>query len=243
MKYQEMLIKMGLNQKEADIYVALVQSGPSTISTLSKNTQLHRPVIYKTLPQLQAQGLVTSAPKGKLVYYVAESPEKLTLLLENTKTILQDTVIPELVGLFQSVSQKPIVKVLQGESGISFVFEDILNSLKKGEMYYRYSSVKDSVYDGTKYLPKDYAKRRKQKNIGRLVITSEKVSKRFGADMDREEKIIPAKYDTFDDNIAQYIYANKVAFVDYGSESALIIENPSMAQFQRKIFKLLYAKL
>lgn len=242
MNNQEVLTKIGLTEKEAILYVSLIESGPATVSIISKNTGLHRPIVYKVLPGLQEKGLVTVSPKGKLKYYVAESPEKLESLLRETEKVVEK-IIPELKGVFQSFSHRPTVKVLEGQKGLAFVFEDLLTSLKTGETYYRYSSVQESLYDTNKYLPADYKERRERKKIERLVITSEKIQKLLEPSLDREEKVVPARYDLFDDNITQIIYANKVAFIDYNTETALIIENQVLAGFQKKLFRLLYNKL
>ena len=98
-----------------------------------------------------------------------------------------------------------------------------------------------------------YEKARDKKQLERFVITN----KRSGDDkkqtegpegsrrikMEKAVKIIPPDYDLFEYNVTQLIYGNKIAFVDYNTETAVIIENPVIAKFQQKIFKLLFAKL
>ena len=54
---------------------------------------------------------------------------------------------------------------------------------------------------------------------------------------------IPKKYDLFDDNISKIIYGNKVAIIDYSTETSFIIENKKFADFEKKIFKLLFKYL
>jgi len=54
---------------------------------------------------------------------------------------------------------------------------------------------------------------------------------------------IPKLYDLFEDNISKIIYANKVAIIDYESETSFIIENKKLADFEKKIFKLLFKYL
>lgn len=243
MKYDQALARIGLSEKESMVYVALIETGPATVSAISRKSRLHRPVIYRVLPELQARGLVTATPKGKLTLYAAEPPEKLETLLREVRSALRDEVIPELKGLFQSASSRPTVKVLEGAGGIAFVFDDLLDSLKSGETYYRYSSVRESVYRTGKYLPPRYKERRERKRIERLVITSEAARRLLAPSLERDEKIVPESFDLFDDNITQIIYADKVAFIDYNTETALIIENPVLAGFQRKLFRLLYNKL
>lgn len=39
------------------------------------------------------------------------------------------------------------------------------------------------------------------------------------------------------------MYGDKVAFIDYNSETVLLIENPKIAEFQKALFKSLYKRL
>ena len=56
-------------------------------------------------------------------------------------------------------------------------------------------------------------------------------------------KAVPLGSDRFAYNITQLIYGPKIAFVDYKSETAVVIENPVIAQFQERLFKLFYQRL
>jgi predicted transcriptional regulator len=243
MKYQEVLSKIGLTEKEANLYVSLIESGPATVSVISRNTGMHRPIIYKILPGLQEKGLVTVSSKGKLKYYVAESPERLDNLLIQTKKAVEN-IIPELKSVFQAQNSKPIVKFLERERGIRFVFEDLAASLKHGETYYRYSAVSEEVFDrAPQYLPSHYAETMRNKDAQCFLVLGESVEKKLQSFLWLDAKAVPEGSDLFDHNITQLIYANKVAFIDYNTETALIVENPALANFQKKLFKLLYNKL
>ena len=236
-----LLSQLGLSEKESIIYLSLLSSGQETISGIAKNTNLHRPIIYKTLPILQNKGLVTTTIKGERKYFVAEPPEKLHGLLQETERTVQN-LIPELQAIYTSVEKRPTVKFLEGKKGITFVFEDILQTLKKGDVFYRYSS-SQSLTHSEKLLPKNYQERRDEKQLERFVITSDTIAKETKPQLERAVKTVPKQFGLFDYNITQLIYGNKIAFNDYGSESALIIENKAMADFQRQLFKTLFAKL
>jgi hypothetical protein len=54
---------------------------------------------------------------------------------------------------------------------------------------------------------------------------------------------MPEDFGNFDYNITQIIYGDRVAFIDYNSETALVIESKVIADFQEHIFKMLYKKL
>jgi len=241
MKKTDLLQRLGLDEKEAKIYISLIKSGPATVSKIAKNTAIHRPIIYKNLPSLIEKGIVTESFKGKLKYFVAESPEKLESLLESVKKDFKQ-LIPELKDVYDYQKKRPNVKYLDGKKGIRFVFEDIIRTLKKGDIFYRYSSAR-SFPKGKGYLPKDYRRIRDSKKLERFVITNKSQVEEKKPRMERAMKIVPSEFDLFDYNITQLIYADKIAFVDYNTETALIIENPVIAEFQRKIFKLLYHKL
>jgi translation elongation factor EF-Ts len=55
--------------------------------------------------------------------------------------------------------------------------------------------------------------------------------------------MVPESYDMFAYNITHMIYANKVAFIDFSSETAFVVESELFMQFQKKIFQLLFEKL
>ncbi len=241
MENKEILTKLGLSETESAIYTSLLEHGPSTVSAISKYTGIHRPRIYSTLPSLVSKGLISFVPRGKQKHYVAESPEKLKTLVDdiihNFKNQLTDLEV-----LYTAKEKRPVVKFLSGRKGIVFVYEDLLSTLKKGDVFYRYSSSKNDRKEDW-YVPKNYRERRDQKKIERFVITNERTKGKKKPRLERYIKVVPRGYDLWEYNITQLIYGDKVAFVDYNTETAVIVENSIIAEFQRKIFKLLFSKL
>ena len=236
----EMLSPYGLSKNEAKIYLSLMEKGQGTVSDIAKNTGLHRPTVYKFLPDLQAKGLLATTRKGKRTHFLAESPKKLERLLDQ-KTIEARELLPELAETFEKHKHTPVVKFYDGRQGIREVFDDILFNLKRGEIFYRYSSRKEPMND--LYLPKDYRKRRDAKQLERFVIASEGYAKKKKTRLERQIKIVPESFDPFDYNITLIIYADKVAMIDFNSDTAFIIENTKFAFFQRALFQLLYKNL
>jgi len=241
MKKLDILQKIGLNKNESAIYVALLEFGPATISAVARKTGVHRPLIYKALPFLKDNGLISESPKGKLTQYVAEPPEKLEALFEGFKFEFGE-MMPELKSLYQTAEKKPLVKYFEGRKGVSSVFEDIVTSLKRGDVFYRYSSTKNTEKSNS-YLPPNYREIRDKKQLERFVITSESRGKTKKPRLERDMKFVPANYGLFDYDVTEIVYGNNIAFVDYNSETALVIENPIIAEFQKKLFKILYDRL
>jgi len=79
-----------------------------------------------------------------------------------------------------------------------------------------------------------------EKEIQRCVITSETLAKTKRPRLEREIVTIPKHFDLFEDNISKMIYGDKIAIIDYNTETVLIVENPMLARFEEKIFKFLF---
>ena len=242
--HQQFLEKLGFSKHESALYLALLEYGRSSVSELSRKTGLYRTQIYDALGGLIREELVTVSPKGKYKVYTAESPkllEKKFLDLSNRF----DEEIAELSSLQHSPdTERPIVKYIEGQKGITAIHDDIVTTLKRGDIYYRYSSSKITKNEWRhNYLSKKYRILRDQKKLERMVITNlpNKLQKR--SRLEREIKVVPPDFDLFEYNVSQVIYGNKVAVIDYNTETAVVIENPTIAKFQQKIFQLLFRKL
>ena len=238
MEYSKILQKIGLSERESCIYIDLLENEISTISDIAKRTNLHRPVIYQTLPILEEMGLISKNLKGKRTCYTAESPTKLRSIMENLTKGFEST-IQDLEEMHEHKERKPTIKTLSGKKGIQFVFYDVLNTLKKWDVYYRYSA-RSNLEKTKSYLPDDYRALVALKEIQRCVITSETLAKTKRPRLEREIVTIPKNFDLFDDNVSKMIYANKIAIIDYNTEMVLIVENPMLARFEEKIFKFLF---
>lgn len=74
---------LGLILREAKIYLALVKSGPSKVSTISKLSDVARPDVYRTLNKLQELGLVEKIVANPLIFKAVPLDIGLHLLLKN----------------------------------------------------------------------------------------------------------------------------------------------------------------
>jgi sugar-specific transcriptional regulator TrmB len=242
MDKQEILEKIGLSKHESAIYLGLLELGPAHIAQISAKTAIHRPLIYKAIPALLDKKLVTQSQRGKRMYYMAEPPNRLEGFFDDLKIDFFE-ILPELEDQYSTKASRPRVRFLEGKSGTKRIFADIVHSLKKGDVFYRMSSNADGQEKKDKYVPRVYRQLRDEKKLERQVITNEQTAKNKVAKLERFIKIMPNDFGPFDHNVTQVIYGDKVAFIDYNSETAMIIESKKIADFQRHIFKNLYKRL
>jgi hypothetical protein len=151
-------------------------------------------------------------------------------------------MIQDLRTCFDEKKKLSQVITRTGKKWITQVFSDIMNTWQPGENIYRITSEKD-VFKVNEYMPTDYRKARSEKNIQLSLITSQSVANNKKPRLDREMAVIPEQWNEFDNNISLTLYGNKMAYIDFNTESSVTIENEQMADFQKKIFRLLFKYL
>lgn len=236
MKYENILNKIWLSNEEARIYIDLLNHGESNILDISNRTSIHRPALYKIIPNLVETGLIWQIIKWKRKVFKAENPNNLKKLFDNLSNNFLN-ILPDLEEMHDSNNLKPNIRFFEWTKWFKIIFDDILDNLKDWDTYYRYSA--RNVFD-RKYFPTDYNKIIDEKWIYRYLITSEKLASTKEKKARREMVIIPKSFDLFEDNVSKIIYKNKVAIVDYNSMTWFIIENQLFAKFEEKLFKLLF---
>lgn len=234
---------IGLTKEETAIYLFLLEKGPRSIFEIAKSIELDRSTVYRLVAKLEGRSLVSKTPRGKRILYAAEPPEKLELLIQNISNEF-GAILPKLKDRQPRNNIRPIVKFLEGRKGIVAVYDDIAASLKRGETFYRYSSAKTSR-ERNRYVSPTYVSTRDSKRLERYVITNSRTEKEKNKRprLERYIKTVPPSFDLFEFDVTLLIYGSKIALVDYNSETAVIIENPVIASFQKKIFQLLFKLL
>lgn len=231
----------GLNDKEYMLYEILITYGSLNITDITKHTKLHRPYAYKTIRSLIQKQFVVEGKSGTKKVYIAEQPSKLLSLIPKKQEEIVET-INNLEEKYSSPQLNISVRTFQGKRAITSIYEDLIFSLKKGDVFYRYTSEKDTKYIDS-LLPTNYREVRDKKGLERLVISNSSASLNKKSRLERFIKVLPQSETQFNQNCIQLIYGNKIAFIDISNLQGVIIEDVNLAQFQKAIFKLFYKKL
>ncbi len=231
--------KLGFSAVAEKIYLALLDRGTCSIMELARLAGEYRPVIYKNLPSLIDAGLVAKTFKGKRIVYYALSPAALSPLVKKQADEMNE-LLPELISVYKNKDKKPKVSFFIGKEGIASAYERLISDAKKGDIIYRYESPSD--YRKNKaYYPSLYWQRAGSRgDLDKIVITNNETLKQRHENINRLSKAVSHK---FDYNITQLIGRDKVIFIDYDTEVAIMIENDRFANFQKIIFKMFFDKL
>jgi len=145
MELQKNLIKIGLTDKQASVYLAALQLGTGTVLGIAKMTELKRPTVYLILDDLEKLGLVARVQKEKKILYKAEDP-KLILSDLNQKRELAEEILPSLRAIHNLDPQKPNIKIGDGIASVRNAYVGIFNYLSSHpqEELLIYGSLKDA---------------------------------------------------------------------------------------------------
>ena len=240
MHTREIFRRLGL-PKHADTVYTLLQKNDTLLAThICARANLHRPAVYRALSALLEKNFVFATCERKRKFYHATDFSFVARsFAETSQKVLQKSAKQNIADA--QYLQKEI-RLLKGFQGIRDAFDDVVRHLKHGETFYRYTSERD-LDAVNAYLSRDYRILRDKKKLERLVISNPVSGKRKKPRLERFAKFIPPEKSLFNQNIIQLIYGDRVSFIDLNTERVLIIENKTLAEFQKVIFKQLYDKL
>ncbi len=239
------LKKLNFSDKEAQIYLALLNLGPSSVRKLAEYCDLNRGTTYDALKELQERGVVNFYDKDSKQHFVAENPNRLTDLVKHQEKELSEIhqqlerVIPELQALYNAGGERPIARYY-GKKDIPLILEDILQTCEQdSESLYRiYSAegVREFMYENFD----TFSDVRIGKGISVKVIALGDGGELRGLD---ERKWLKVKKNT-----ATYIiiYPGKTAYISlnaHGEPIGVVIENDGVYETQKYIFDELWEKL
>jgi HTH-type transcriptional regulator, sugar sensing transcriptional regulator len=140
---EKYLQDLGLSDKEASVYLALLQFENASVLDLANQTKIKRPTVYVILESLAKKGLVSETNIGKKTHYYAEPPERLETFVESRKLALEESerklkdIIPQIKSIARQSGEKPIVKYFDGKEGvISSTSEMLAGEIDNGEPIY-----------------------------------------------------------------------------------------------------------
>ena len=130
-------MEFGLSEKEAKVYLALLELGMAPVQTIAQTAEINRSSTYVILERLIKQGFVSLAQDDNIQQYLAASPEIFLRLAEkraDKETDLRDRIknlIPELKGLHKETKKKPKVRVFEGKEGLATAMMETLQGNKE----------------------------------------------------------------------------------------------------------------
>lgn len=236
-----LLPELGLSGQEGAVYLAALELGSSSISDIARKAGIKRPTAYYVIDALMDKNLISKAPRGKRILYIAEPPSRLLANLRAQEEKLVN-VLPRLESLQNSAGNKPRIRFYESREAIDALFREVFKTHKKmltiGSMqsisdFFSYEEIAawfrllrdegGKIYDllDSSEGAKKYARAAYRKGLGPIRYLPEDF--KIGTDM--------------------LIVGDQVLLISYSSMIGVLIENSEIAQTQRQTFEFMWRHL
>jgi HTH-type transcriptional regulator, sugar sensing transcriptional regulator len=234
------LIEIGLNEKEAKVYLSCLELGQTTVQNIARKALINRATAYFIIDGLMQRGLMSSFHKGKKQYFIASDPERLIEILEQEKENIEkkkqdlQKLLPQLQSLNNKQQGRPVVKYYEGKEGIFAMVEEVSSPMKKTV---RMAYSKDAL--GSVFSPSDLEKmrnKRKKHDVKTKVIYTYKDGF-LESTPDGQRRKIPLDKFPITSDIA--VYDDKIRLASFGKRLVgIIIEDEEMTKSMRAVLDL-----
>lgn len=241
MEEADILRELGLTDAEAQVYLALLETGSSTAGPVIKKTGLHKATTYQIFQRLAEKGLVSSIIEGKKRHFLPASPRRLLDILRMQEEKLQRT-LPRLEAMLQAGMEKQEVSVYTGVKGIRSVLDGMLHEIGDGGEYYDFG-VSGLFREVMGPYFQAWQRAKKRRKITSYVIFNEalKSNREFFSEYSGKARFYPKEYSSITDT---FIYKDSVAMVIWTAKPpvAIVIKSADNAKSYRNQFWLMWKK-
>ncbi len=241
MDYKISLMKYGLSEKEARVYLALLKIGPATVNQIAESADLVRTTTYDILKKLREEGIVASMDKNNIRHFEAADPEKLIQVLDERKKYVEQ-ILSDLKQLKTVVPDMPRSEIFEGKHGLKTVFQILLTQKKQ---LYAYSN-NAAMLKLLPYFGPSFIKDRVKAKIPIKIISEEsKTTTTLLKNKDKSEFRETRTIKDFNKIlINQYMTDDVVAILGTRADEpiGIVIHHKDFARAQRIIFEQLWEK-
>jgi sugar-specific transcriptional regulator TrmB len=250
------LMKSGLTDKEALIYVSVLELREAFPSRIAKYAGIRRSTAYNILTSLSIKGLVNEIMNKDKIYYQIEKPEN---VLKFTKSRLHQVeesiseiteILPNIKNIYSSNQDQAKITYYSGKKGFFDIFDDMVTNQKPYEML-NFTNGKEftNFLDAdNKDLFKSYTERKTKNGITTRIILPDTEEDRESREIfysNVDKKFWPemrfVKKGKFPSASEITIYGiNKVSITNFKKdyETGVIIEDQAIHDMMKTIFDL-----
>lgn len=237
MEIRQILEQFGLNGRKADVYLAVLEMGSSTVIEIAKKAGIKRTTCYDILTDLIKEGMVSETVKGKRRLFIGEDPEKIQKDLQRKQSVFLE-ILPQLKSIHNISGVKPKIRYFEGKEGLMEAYDDALKY--SGEIL---AFGSEDVY---KVLGRDWVENyikwrvKKEIRVRAILPSTEYLEKEiFIRDQQQLRSCKSIKKEKYPFSIEIDIYGHqKVALISNKEQLAVIIESAEIFNTMKFIFEM-----
>lgn len=240
-KLSTLLQQIGLSEKESEVYLALLTTGPSRITTIASIAGVKRTTVYSILESLIERGLAREEEKGFKKYVVAESPERVGALLDQWRDNFFQR-LPEFQALQRfGEDKKDSIKYYRGLPAIKNMYADIFKSLSRKDTYLVISDTRKWIEIDSVLMNKIARQRADMELNVRIITTNSPEAKhyqKFERNFSSKMRILPPDVSY---NASLTITPNAVIIMEFAPlPSAIVINHSAVISLGTTLFEIIW---
>jgi len=232
------LVRIGFNEKEADLYMAALELGESNIQQLAKKSGIKRTTAYDIIESLKKKGFMSQTTRGKKTLFSGADPRKIENDIEEKRHIVK-RAMPELLAIANAIDSKPKVSFFEGIEGIRDVYKDTLHYGDQ-ELLAWVAEEALEKFD-TDFMEHVYLPKRIEKKIWVRAIAPDFEQMKALQEVDTKELRRTRLTDSkeFDLDVEINLYGNnRIAIMSFDEKFAMIIESQKIFKTLKSIFEM-----
>jgi sugar-specific transcriptional regulator TrmB len=248
------LKQFNLSDNEVRIYLSLLQTGPSSIQSISRATLIPRSTVYQRIESLLDKGFLVEevGEKGQIVRAINPSNlrEIVDKRVKKSRKLKHnfESILPELTSLYKPASSKTKVMHFIGIEGLQrMIYNHEMEAENKNIYGYTTNQISDIL--GQNFIWKYHEKFLKKGYTDHFIMSKNKKNKEYFDTINELEvfkkgkirvRTLPEK--TFNPKVTVSIYDDKyaIAQVVKGKPFGVIIQNEEIVKHQMEIFNILW---
>ena len=248
------LKQLGLNDKEVEIFLSLLKSGPISVQQLARLTNISRSTVYQRLDTLNAQGLIVFERGEKGVMVRTVTPKEVGKIIEEriakTQKLLSEfnVILPQLEDIYQPNFSKTKVMYFEGVKGLQQMIYNYDMEAKNKNLY-GYTTVAINKVLGMSFIKKYHEKFLKKGYRDHFIMSDNKENKEYLKTVKDSKLFIMKKIfvrklpeKIFNPKVSVSMYDDKytISLMRGGKPFGVIIENQEIANHQMEIWRILW---
>ena len=238
-----LLQRLGLNKKEADVYLICLEHGPESMTTIARLTNHKRSTLYNVVEGLLKKGFVVLMRRNGRTLYDAEKPRKLLTALRAREREFEE-LLPEFEKIRDTKQSLPRVEIYEGEEAIRNVYDTIYASFDTKKEICFLTSIGDLQRYASFALDSYVVEMQKKNYQIRELILDDEAGRRYIRKLKEKYakhpvRLLPVDFPIFNDII---IYENKVALFSFKLRSFVtVIDDSEITKTMKSLYEWAWA--
>lgn len=238
------LESLDLTRYEAEVYLSLLELGPSNAGPVIKQTGLHRQFVYSALEKLKDKGLASFVIREGRRVFEAAPPQELVNMQRRRETLAKD-LIPQLEALSSKNADRLSVSTRRGVKEFRENLITVLEQAAAGDRIVRVigGASDEAFYEILGDFYETYVSIGRRLKVRKHLLAPEQLSEQFKIKFAKEQGTELRLSESLSSPTYTRITPELVTIEVYGADPMIIqIWNRSIAQAYQEHFEMLWQR-